>query len=145
MQRPASHSMMFITRAIARRSGLALAYLAVLMNLLAGTGWVHAATMGGIAQGFSADICTTKAAPALTSVGAQKSTLTAADVSPPSPSAQTEHDCCGACFVGAPVSVAAYDGVSPAPTGELRVVKTLDSPTESSAYPAHRPRGPPIV
>lgn len=114
-----------------------IAFLAVTMNVLAGTGFVHSVVMPGGMTGFTSEICT--------AAGVSKQPATSTD-SLPASSTSVDHECCGICIAGgAPLASTKFNGVLAAPTGELALAVFVAPQPVLLAASSHRPRGPPLV
>ncbi|MBK9521483.1 MAG: DUF2946 family protein [Rhodocyclaceae bacterium] len=131
---PARH---FFLKHSARHWFVVLAFLAMTMNLLAGTGFVHSVVMPSGMAGFTGEICT--------ATGVSKQPAASTD-SLPASSTSVDHSCCGICLAGAaPLAAQDVDGVLPAPTGELALAVFVVARPAPLADRSHRPRGPPLV
>ena len=131
---PARH---FFLKNSTRHWFVVVAFLAMTMNLLAGTGVVHSVVMSDGMAGFSGEVCTV--------AGGSKQPVASTD-SEPAPNQSFDHSCCGICLAGAaPLASQAADGVLPAPTAKDLVSVFVAPPPTLLAARSHRPRGPPLV
>ncbi|MDP2135570.1 MAG: hypothetical protein Q8J99_18365 [Sulfuritalea sp.] len=114
---------------------LALAVLAMVLHLLAGSGWLRPAAAAGSSDRFVAELCTTHGL-----IAAEAPSVPADRPHP----AGASHDCCKLCAAGGSLLVAGFAvAVAPAPTFAALFDPGIYLRSSPAPWTAHAPRGPP--